>query len=30
MEIRSETDYLWHHIQKACAFFAAMENFVKT
>jgi len=28
MEVRSETDYVWHHIQKACAFFAAMENFV--
>jgi deoxyribodipyrimidine photolyase-related protein len=27
MEVRSETDYVWHHIQKACAFFAAMENF---
>ncbi|PZR28784.1 MAG: cryptochrome/photolyase family protein [Citrobacter freundii] len=27
MEIRSETDYVWHHIQKACAFFAAMEQF---
>jgi deoxyribodipyrimidine photolyase-related protein len=27
MEIRTETDYVWHHIQKACAFFAAMEQF---
>jgi deoxyribodipyrimidine photolyase-related protein len=27
MEVRSETDYVWHHIQKACAFFAAMEGF---
>jgi deoxyribodipyrimidine photolyase-related protein len=27
MEIRTETDYVWHHIQKACAFFAAMEAF---
>lgn len=27
MEMRSETDYVWHHIQKACAFFAAMEAF---
>lgn len=27
MEIRTETDYVWHHIQKACAFFAAMEHF---
>ncbi|RZL15192.1 MAG: cryptochrome/photolyase family protein, partial [Pedobacter sp.] len=30
MEVRSETDYVWHHIQKACAFFAAMENFSET
>lgn len=30
MEVRSETDYVWHHIQKACAFFAAMEEFSKT
>lgn len=30
MEVRSETDYVWHHIQKACAFFAAMENFAET
>ncbi len=29
MEIRTETDYVWHHIQKACAFFAAMEGFAK-
>lgn len=29
MEVRSETDYVWHHIQKACAFFAAMENFAE-
>lgn len=27
MEVRTETDYAWHHIQKICAFFAAMENF---
>ena len=27
MEIHTETDYVWHHIQKACAFFAAMEGF---
>ncbi|WP_294819122.1 cryptochrome/photolyase family protein [uncultured Flavobacterium sp.] len=27
MEVRSETDYAWHHIQKVCAFFAAMERF---
>ena len=30
MEIRTETDYVWHHIQKACAFFAAMEGFTET
>jgi deoxyribodipyrimidine photolyase-related protein len=30
MEVRSETDYVWHHIQKACAFFAAMESFAET
>ena len=30
MEIRTETDYVWHHIQKACAFFAAMEGFTAT
>jgi deoxyribodipyrimidine photolyase-related protein len=30
MEVRSETDYVWHHIQKACAFFAAMESFANT
>lgn len=29
MEVRSETDYVWHHIQKACAFFAAMEAFAE-
>lgn len=29
MEIRTETDYVWHHIQKACAFFAAMEAFAE-
>jgi deoxyribodipyrimidine photolyase-related protein len=27
MEIRSETDYVWHHIQKVVAFFAAMQEF---
>lgn len=27
MEVRSETDYVWHHIQKICAFFAAMNQF---
>jgi deoxyribodipyrimidine photolyase-related protein len=30
MEVRTETDYVWHHIQKACAFFAAMEAFAKS
>lgn len=30
MEVKSETDYVWHHIQKACAFFAAMENFAES
>lgn len=30
MEVKTETDYVWHHIQKACAFFAAMENFAET
>jgi deoxyribodipyrimidine photolyase-related protein len=27
MEIRSETDYVEHHIQKVVGFFAAMQNF---
>ncbi|MGV3459749.1 MAG: cryptochrome/photolyase family protein [Flavobacterium sp.] len=30
MEVRSETSYAWHHVQKACAFFAAMERFAAT
>lgn len=29
MEIRSETDYTQHHIQKIIGFFAAMQNFAK-
>ncbi|WP_316763184.1 cryptochrome/photolyase family protein [Pedobacter aquatilis] len=29
MEVRTETDYAWHHVQKICAFFAAMENFAE-
>lgn len=29
MEIRSETDYVWHHIQKIAAFFSAMQHFAK-
>jgi deoxyribodipyrimidine photolyase-related protein len=29
MEIRSETDYVTHHIQKIAGFFAAMQNFAK-
>jgi deoxyribodipyrimidine photolyase-related protein len=27
MEVRQETDYVNHHIQKVCAFFAAMREF---
>jgi deoxyribodipyrimidine photolyase-related protein len=30
MEVRTETDYVPHHIQKVIAFFAAMQNFAKT
>ena len=30
MEIRQETDYVKHHIQKIAAFFAAMRNFAKS
>jgi deoxyribodipyrimidine photolyase-related protein len=29
MEIRSETDYVTHHIQKVCAFFSAMRAFAQ-
>ena len=29
MEIRTETDYAKHHIQKVIGFFAAMQNFAK-
>lgn len=29
MELRQETDYAWHHIQKVVGFFAAMQNFAK-
>jgi deoxyribodipyrimidine photolyase-related protein len=29
MEIRSETDYAQHHIQKVIGFFAAMQNFAE-
>ncbi|UKT64533.1 cryptochrome/photolyase family protein [Pedobacter mucosus] len=29
MEIRSETDYVWHHIQKVLGFFAAMRHFAE-
>ena len=29
MEIRTETDYVQHHIQKVVGFFAAMRNFAK-
>ncbi len=28
-EMRQETDYVVHHVQKLCAFFAAMERFAK-
>jgi len=27
MELRQETDYAWHHIQKVVGFFAAMQHF---
>ncbi len=30
MEIRTETDYTKHHIQKVLGFFSAMRNFAKT
>lgn len=30
MEIRSETDYAHHHIQKVIGFFAAMQHFAQT
>jgi deoxyribodipyrimidine photolyase-related protein len=30
MEVRTETDYAVHHIQKVVGFFAAMRNFYKT
>jgi deoxyribodipyrimidine photolyase-related protein len=29
MEVRTETDYAQHHIQKVVGFFAAMQNFAK-
>ena len=29
MEIRTETDYVQHHIQKVIGIFAAMQNFAK-
>jgi len=29
MEVRSETDYVWHHIQKVAAFFSAMQHFAE-
>lgn len=29
MEVRSETDHVWHHIQKVAAFFAAMQQFAE-
>ena len=30
MEVRQETDYVTHHIQKVVGFFAAMRNFAET
>lgn len=30
MEVRTETDYAWHHIQKVVGFFAAMQQFSET
>lgn len=30
MEIRSETDYAWHHVQKLVAFFSAMQHFAES
>ncbi|EOR94999.1 Putative deoxyribodipyrimidine photolyase protein [Arcticibacter svalbardensis MN12-7] len=27
MEVRTETDYVWHHIQKVASFFSAMRHF---
>ena len=29
MEVRQETDYIKHHIQKVLAFFASMREFAK-
>lgn len=29
MEVRQETDYAWHHIQKVVGFFGAMRRFAK-
>jgi deoxyribodipyrimidine photolyase-related protein len=29
MEMRQETDYVWHHIQKVVGFFAAMREFTR-
>ena len=28
-ELRQETDYVVHHVQKVCAFFAAMQQFAQ-
>ncbi|MCF8779222.1 cryptochrome/photolyase family protein [Vibrio sp. IRLE0018] len=30
IELKQETDYVKHHVQKICAFFAAMEQFAQT
>ena len=29
-EIKQETDYVTHHVQKVCAFFKAMESFASS
>ena len=29
MEVRQETDYAWHHIQKVLGFFGAMRRFAE-
>ena len=29
MEVRTETDYVWHHIQKVVGFFTAMRSFAE-
>ncbi|MCB0813079.1 MAG: cryptochrome/photolyase family protein, partial [Flavobacteriales bacterium] len=29
MEVRQETDYAWHHVQKVLGFFGAMRRFAR-